>query len=304
MSDIVPLPGALAHPGERIGRYAMAWLGSQAPRTRAAYRAALSDFGGYTHGLSVDQIDKLTVAQWRQDMIDRGAAPRTVNQRLSAVRSFFGWMTDPAIHGGSAPLTVNPAVGVRGVRAHRVRAGRVPTMEEVQSLVRAFPEMEPRERLLVAFLVYTPLRRAEILSVRLGDLEDRSGVTWARVVAKRSKDRSIQLPPTLARQIRAVHGEPPWSGETEVVGVAYGSAARVLRAAAVVAGVLPAGLHFHGFRHFWTRAHVQLGVPATTVQEALGHDDLRTTKIYLGDVVGFSDPVEDRFERLLGGAQT
>lgn len=281
-----------------LARDAAAWLASLTPRTSAAYHDSLRSFGRYLAGRPLLEVDRVDIVTWRTHLVESGASPATVNLRVAAVRSLFRWLSDPDQHDGTPPFARNPAVGIRALPKRHVRKNRVPSLEDLRRVVGHLEGLKPHHRMLLAFHVYTPLRKAEVLGLRLGDLEEREGSTWCRVVTKWAKERFLRLPSPLYEQVLAVH-PLPWSLPTRIVGVAYSGAARTLHVALRACGVDPTGLHPHAFRHAWAREHHAIGMGTTSVQEALGHNEVRTTHEYLGRQVGWHDPLEVEYVQKL-----
>ena len=298
LPEIIHVAEVLPAPSSRAARDAAAWLASLTPRTRAAYGYSLRAFGRYLGKKSLVEVDRADVVAWRERLVGAGASPATANLRVAAVRSFFHWLSDPGQHDGVPPLSRNPAVGIRALPKRHVRRARVPSLEELRRVVGHLAGLKPHHRLLLAFHVYTPLRKAEVLGLHLADLEEREGSAWCRIVTKGAKERLLRLPAPLYAHVLAVH-PLPWSLPDRVVKMAYSSVARALHVALRACEVDPTGLHPHAFRHAWAREHQGMGMGTTMIQEALGHGEVRTTHEYLGRQVGWTDPLEAEYAQKL-----
>jgi len=69
------------------------WLANFiSPNTKRTYLLAVREFIAFHEITSIDelpQIDQAHIITWRNHLIDRGATPRTVNARISAISSLF-----------------------------------------------------------------------------------------------------------------------------------------------------------------------------------------------------------------------
>lgn len=148
------------------------WLANfTSPQTRATYQNAVAEFIRYLNLESADELYSLTrahVIAWRDDLIDRGASPRTVASRLSALSSLYGHLCERQL----APL--NPT---SGVKRPRVASQTVETPALTREQVRAMlnmPKLESlqglRDRALLSVYFYTGCRVSEPCRLKVRDL--------------------------------------------------------------------------------------------------------------------------------------
>jgi site-specific recombinase XerD len=88
---------------------------------KRTYLLAVREFIAFHEITSVDelpQIDQAHIITWRNDLIERGASPRTVNARISAMSSLFKHLCEKQI------VHRNPTIGVKRPRinAHEVKS--------------------------------------------------------------------------------------------------------------------------------------------------------------------------------------
>lgn len=165
------------------------------------------------------------------------------------------------------------------------RTSRQPYLEphEVRALVAAADADGPRSAALVALLVMACLRVSEALNASVEDVTPpRKGVRFLHVTRKGDKGEDVPLSPPAWQRV-----EPMTEGRKEGPLLATQSGRRldrkaawkVLRRLGRRAGIeSPIGPHT--LRHAYiTRGH-ELGIPIADLQDAAGHEDPRTTRLY------------------------
>jgi integrase/recombinase XerC len=250
----------------------MAYRRDLAALRRWCEQTALSDWS---------QLDHQHVRSFAARSHARGLSGRSVQRRLAAVRSFFGYLTR------EGALQSNPALEVRAPRAAR----RLPTTPDVDQMARLL-SMQPqgllqtRDLALMELLYSSGLRLAEIVALRLQDLDLTAGEV--RVHGKGDKERVVPV----GRVARAALGR--WLAQRatlvghEVRAVFVGRTGRPLGARAVQLRVaeharamgLPMHLHPHMFRHAFATHLLESSHDLRAVQELLGHASIGTTQVY------------------------
>ncbi len=227
----------------------------------------------------------------------KGLAGRSIQRRLSAVRSFFEFLVKEThvqdlARERPAPaerinVTRNPAIDVRAPKARR-RLPETLDADQMASLLEipAGDIFVTRDRAIMELLYSSGLRLAELVSLDLDglDLRDR----MVRVVGKGNKTRIVPV------GTEAVNALQTWlkervsiakSGETALFvgrsGDRLGRRAVQTRVAywarrqGVSMRVYP-----HLFRHSFASHLLESGGDLRGVQELLGHADIATTQIY------------------------
>ena len=289
----------------------LVWLigAGRSSYTQRSYALAVASFLRWLADAdrSVESVDRtLIVAMLSEWAPTRSAA--TVNHRLAALGSFFGWLIDRDIDGGPWAARDNP-VPVRDQRRTNHMVGRDAPPRERLDLRRRLPVLIPRtvtpadsERLLS---VMSCLRDRALLLVllrtgaRIGDwiaVDDRHGVLglavddvdatggWIRVRLKGSRrEHRVPLAPDACdawrvylsgERIGPDHGWA-WSGRRRGAGrpLRYDAFASMLRSAAQRCGVV---VHAHMFRHTLAQDLVDHGA-LHAAQAVLGHSSIATT---------------------------
>ena len=228
-----------------------------------------------------------------------GLAPRSIQRRLSAVRSFYTFLLrEAAAETARAPasaverrarrITVNPALEVRAPKAAR----RLPQTLDADQMARLLqmPEkgdqLTMRDSALMELLYSSGLRLAELIGLDVSSLDLKDGVV--RVLGKGRKARIVPVGRVAARALRGWLQERPALARSDESALFVGRNGRRLGPRAVQARValwarrqgLGVHVHPHLFRHSFASHLLESGGELRGVQELLGHADVSTTQIY------------------------
>ncbi len=210
-----------------------------------------------------------------------GLAPRSVQRRLSAVRTFLRFLQRERV------LAHNPAAEVRAPKARR----RLPETLDVDQMGRLLEipgddALAVRDRAIMELFYSSGLRLAELVGLELGaiDLADRT----VRVTGKGNKTRILPVGRKAIEALESWLGARAGlarTGETALFvgrnGSRVGQRAVQTRVArwARLQG-LPMRMHPHLFRHSFASHLLESSQDLRGVQELLGHADIATTQVY------------------------
>src|SRR2546430_3964093 len=165
------------------------------PRTRAAYECDVkADFARFLGIRSPEECRLVTrahVIAWRKDLEGRGLAESSIRRKLSALSSFFDALCE------RNAVRDNPVHGVERPKASNYE-GLTPALSDAQArrLLNAPPAdtlKGKRDRAIRSSLANHALRRAELCSLRVKDIQQRHGLVYLRVHGKRGKIRFIPM---------------------------------------------------------------------------------------------------------------
>jgi len=211
---------------------------------------------------------------------DKPPSPSTVNVRLAALASFYGFLERMGM------IANNPVDKVKRNRLPRP-VPRGLSLAEIKSLLGAIPDTEAgrRDRLIILGILLTGLRRSEIMGMRLANLsrDAESGRTFYRLKVKGGAIRHRELPAPIAEgiaEIAEATADNLWavSGQTF-----YLNLARYARRAKIP------GLTPHVLRHTAAKLRRDAGQSIEDVSALLGHASISTTARYLARLEGQSD---------------
>ena len=222
--------------------------------------------------LQPEQVRAFVAAEHR-----RGLSPKSLQRRLSACRSFYGW------HVRQGRLAASPTAAIRAPKAPR-KLPQVLDPDEVKALVEV-PTDAPlglRDRALLELFYSSGLRLSELCALRWHDLDLADGLVT--VLGKGSKQRSVPLGSHARNALRewrtstgAASDAPVFPGRA---GPITPRAVQLrLRQLAQRQGLFKR-VHPHLLRHSFASHILESSGDLRGVQELLGHADIATTQIY------------------------
>lgn len=246
-----------------------------------AYRRDLQALADWAKSQGVDDVVALQAAQLRAFIADehrRGLAPKSLQRRLSACRSFYQWLLR---HGR---IAANPAASLRAPKAAR-KLPQVLDVDEAVQLVEV-PTDAPlgqRDRALLELLYSSGLRVSELCALRWHDLDLADG--QVTVLGKGSKQRMVPVGSHARAALAAWREEVAAEADAPVFPGRGGKpitprAVQLrLRQLARRQGLFKR-VHPHLLRHTFASHVLESSGDLRGVQELLGHADLGTTQIY------------------------
>ena len=281
------------------------------PHTTAAYTRDLSAITAVTAGaLGIDAAE-LTVDQLTAPVLrDAFGAFAVGHAKASITRCWSTWNQFLTFLVGDGVIAGNPMAAVP--RPRRVKAAPKPLQGEdtpemllhSAALPRAnarnpWPE---RDLAVLATLLLSGLRSAELLTLQIGSVTGAAGERRIRVVGKGGKPRSVPIEDALDEVINAylqsrrtrfpshrlgarsalfvdVRGEPLQRGGLQYL------VEMALRAAGVGDRRSPGAL-VHALRHTYATRLADDGATASEIMALLGHASITTSQAYIDSTAG------------------
>lgn len=267
------------------------------PHTVAAYTRDLQALVSYCDRTGLERwgsIDSGHLRFFAARLHGAGLAPRSIQRRLSAVRSFYEFLqreghalrkagTDRDV----AQIRSNPGQEVRAPRATR----RLPGTLDADQMARLLeiPAGEPfatRDRALMELLYSSGLRLAEVVGLDLAHLDRRDRTV--RVLGKGQKARMVPVGRVALRALEDWLKDRAGLAAVGEQAVFVGRSGRRLGRRAVELRVaywarrqgIETRVYPHLFRHSFASHLLESGAELRGVQELLGHADIATTQIY------------------------
>jgi len=227
-------------------------------------------------GLDTHQVRQFAARSHR-----RGLSGRSIQRRLSAIRTFFNYLLR------ERAVTQNPALDVRAPRSE----SRLPDTLNVDDIARllALPARDAlavRDQAILELMYSSGLRLAELVALDAGDIDLPQAMV--RVTGKGAKTRVLPIGSKAMTALRAWLQLRPQQLEAGGRAVFTGRGGRRLSARAVQQRVrhrarqrgIPGNVHPHTLRHSFASHLLESSGDLRAVQELLGHADISTTQIY------------------------
>lgn len=222
---------------------------------------------------------------------DRRNGPRSCNQRLSAIRSFFRYVAC------SEPTHADQIRQVLAIPNRRYDRALVPylTEEEVDALLNATDRsrlLGRRDYALILLAVSTGLRVAEITGLRWDDVQFEGG-PHVRCCGKGRKERCTPLTKDVARVIQAWHKESRPDNKRQFVflssrggrlsrdGVQYALTKYSKLASKNCSSLNSKRISPHVLRHTTAMFLLHSNLDRSLIALWLGHERLETTQVYI-----------------------
>ena len=237
--------------------------------------------------LTLDHLHADAVLAFLSDIEAKGNSATTRNLRLSALRTFFGYLvTQDMLRAGqyqkviALPLkqTSQPLIGYL-------------TVDEVKAILQSIDETTPtgrRDYTLISLLYNTGARAQEICDLRVGHIID--SPPSVIITGKGRKTRQVPLWPETAAILKAyiknrdlqqnvfqnARGLP-----LTRYGIHYIIGVRLKSAATICPSLAKKKVSPHTFRHTTAMHLLQSGVELTVIKSWLGHVNITTTHGYI-----------------------
>ena len=250
--------------------------------TVLSYKKDLTDFMDFVHksGVGLEAIGHLDLRRYITQLRDGNLTRRSMNRKISAIRTFFKVMNRKKI------LKGNPSAYINSPRQEK----KIPVFlfkNEMNGIL-DFPfGSDPsgrRDRAVFELLYSSGLRVSELVGLNWNMLDFGSGIV--RVIGKGDKERIVPVGQKALDALSALREVSSFPGDFSPVfinnngrritqrGIRY-LFGRYVNETALKKRVSP-----HSIRHTFATHLLEAGADIRMVQELLGHKNLGTTQIY------------------------
>lgn len=251
--------------------------------TLTAYKKDIEQFLSFTEVESVSDLREVNhqiIRSWIVDLVEKGDTNRTVNRKLSSLRTFFKWARSMGM------VESNPMLKVKGPKQEK-RLPEFVKQEEiaVEKLNEVFPTTFSglRDRLLIEVLYQSGIRLSELINLKPSSIQSQS----IKVLGKGNKERIIPLTDTLSEQLRSYLDSPTYkelnpeflfvldNGKKMYPNFVYRKVKFYLSLLTSLKKKSP-----HILRHTFATHMLNNGAGLEVLKDILGHASLSATQIY------------------------
>ena len=262
---------------------------NRSAQTIQSYGGDLRAFEAYfknldDHDVSWESVDSDIIRDWMESLMDKGDMASTVNNRLSAVRSFFRFALSRGL------VSRDPSHIVKGPKKQKPLPYFV--READMNRLIDFPQMwgesyrDVRARTIIILFYETGMRLAELTALNDQDIDFVS--RQLKVTGKRNKQRIIPFGQELEQTLRhymALRDEQPVRDGRALIQNDKGERMSRFQVERVVNTCLSRVTTQkkrspHVLRHSFATAMLNNGAGLESVQKLLGHESVATTEIY------------------------
>ena len=251
--------------------------------TVTAYKIDLDQFLSFTeikNRRDLLEVSPMLIRGWIVSLYDNKIAKKSINRKLSTLRTFFKWLQK------NGEIEINPISKVQGVKAEK----RLPSFAKViemenDKLLNYFSDDFDgiRNKLIVEIFYQTGIRLSELIELKDKDIDSES----IKVLGKRNKERKIPISSDLYKIIleykqlktslfnQSIHFFILKNGNKLYSKLVYRIINNYLGFVTNLDKCSP-----HVLRHTFATHMLNNGAGLETLKELLGHANLSATQIY------------------------
>jgi len=227
------------------------------------------------------------IRSWVVKLMDEGLSPRSVNRKISSLKSFFKYLLKEGL------IESNPVQQITTVKAPKrlpVYISQEDIIEYLEEPVQNDDFKSLRDKLIIEILYSTGIRRSELISLKETSVDYQRGLL--KVTGKRNKERIIPLSIKLLERIReynsikekAIKTTSSYLIVTDRGDQAYPKfiLRKVKHALSKLKSVRKSP---HILRHTFATHMLNNGADLNIIKELLGHADLSATQVYTHNTI-------------------
>ena len=258
------------------------------PNTTNAYQRDLKDFKNFIKSnydnINIEDSNYSIIRSWIVELVNNGNSNRTVNRKISSLKSFFKFLikTDSI---KSSPLEEHMPLKQK-------KKIQVPfSKEEISALLDSdyFPDTYRGllQKTIISFFYFTGVRRIELIELKESNLDLKSQTV--KVLGKRNKERLVPLLPKISILLKEYITERnsiisnfnndlvflSKKGDKLSEKFVYRTVSDYFKLVSSKTKKAP-----HVLRHSFATHLINEGADINSVKELLGHASLSATQIY------------------------
>lgn len=256
--------------------------------TRRAYGKDLEEFASFSlqrHGLtSIEKAPYALIRDWIVQLVEQGISNRSINRKVASLKAYYKFLLR------TETIEISPLSQHKNLKTPK--RVEIPFSESEMEHVLAPDFFDDsfegiRDKLVIEMLYATGMRRAEIIQLKIADVDMHSNTI--KVLGKRNKERYIPLIPGLRSTIEAYISARKALPEIQNSAYFFLTARGKQLYATLVYRIITN--YFtrisnkvkkspHILRHTFATHLLAKGADLNAVKELLGHSSLASTQVY------------------------
>lgn len=267
--------------------------------TIISYQTDLKQFSAFltkSKVSNISEVDHYTIRAWIVGLKDKEVGNRTINRKLSTLKSFYKYLIK------KEKLDNNPMLKIIAPKIDK----KLPVFfnnNQMIKLFNIFDEEEKhfsslRDRLVLELLYGTGIRLSELIEIKKIEVTDKE----VKVLGKRNKERLVTITPSITKALKAYLKERDKKqfnsdyllltdrGNKMYPKFVYRLVNKYIRLVSSEKKRSP-----HTLRHSFATNVLNEGAKLHVIKEALGHSNLSATEVYTHNSISRLKEVYKKF---------
>jgi len=261
------------------------------PHTVTAYRTDLDQFADF---LSIQYntadftgITHLMIRSWLVSLMERGNSPRSVNRKLTTVKSFYRFLQKEGLVNGNPVRKITPPKSAKRLPEF-IETAKMGLLLDQMVSGEAYTDL--RDRIILEMFYITGMRLSELISLQEKDVDFHNSTL--KVLGKRNKERLIpfsqkfgSLLKNYLKEKQKKFGYIPSLFLTDSGGRIYPKKVYLIVKKYLGNVTTLDKKSPHVLRHTFATHLLNNGADLNAVKELLGHANLSATQIYTHNTI-------------------
>ena len=231
----------------------------------------------------VNEINFQIIRSWIASMLEKEISPRSVNRKISTLKTYFKFLLRNKF------LEESPMLKVVAPKSKK----RLPVFIEEDQMESLFSEITfddgfigQRNKLIIELFYVTGIRLSELINIKIEDIDFQNQLI--KVLGKRKKERLIPLSPSMIRLLKSFIEENQLNhflftnleGNKLYTKLVYRIVNKYIGEISSVNKKSP-----HILRHTFATHMLNNGADINAIKELLGHANLSATQVYTHNTI-------------------